>query len=130
MTLRDVIAADVAAIFMNTDDFAETVTVTPAGGQATFTTDLVIGDSEAQITNTDGMVHEQAQIQAQGAEADVRAKMLISTGRNRILAHGDQIAAGTRAFNVHACRTDGVGGLLIQLIEDDVMANGQVRGGS
>lgn len=47
MTLKADMAADVAALFLNTDDFAESVTFTPNGAASGFTCSVVPGDVDA-----------------------------------------------------------------------------------
>jgi len=70
MTLKTQIAADVAAVFLQTDDFAETVTYTPVGGAGASMTVLFFPDPMSMIDLPDG--NKQATLAAvYVAETDV-----------------------------------------------------------
>ena len=54
MTLREQIQSDVAAVFLNTDEFAESVSYTPLGGAATPIDGIFSGDEHSAEDVSDG----------------------------------------------------------------------------
>jgi hypothetical protein len=117
MSLKDQMAADLDTVFLNTDELASVVTVTPVTGGAPFTCRMAIGDAAPAPADSDALQRHETLLPAVASLAEIRPK-LIAMGLARLLGPGDRIDADDgRQFAVSTCRTDGLGALLLQLSE-------------
>lgn len=100
MTFKDDMAADLAAVMINTSDFAEAVTYTPngtaVGVPTTFALDAVPGDIEPAFLATTSGEAEQRLAQFVAVRTAVRAGILTIEGTVRDPRRGDRltVAAG------------------------------------
>lgn len=88
MTLKDQMAADLANIFFNPADFAETVAYTPAGGQAkSIAAVITYGDpEESGLSGMDAL--------------NTEAMLEIMADATNGIAVGEQVAIGAETWRV------------------------------
>jgi len=100
MTLKDIIAADEAAVFLNKEDFAEDVTVSPKGTtNKTFTAVAFFTDNPITLQTADGGLVVGTEVKALLLTSVIHAGMLAQITVSRDLDRGDTltVASGQNA---------------------------------
>lgn len=131
MSLKDLMAADLARITADTDTFAEAGTYTPQGGTGSFALSVCPGDQAATAAMGDGGISQREQVTATAVKAVFDAGMTSAglTGQGPLRGDTLVIATGPMAatWRIDAWWTDSGGGLSFTMTRSDrstVSANG------
>lgn len=127
MTLQTIMAADIASLFLATDDFAQTGTFSVPGVSGSFAVSVLMGDGTG-LLNTGAGLSDRMTVQAVLSRATVQAGTLALLGAARDPQIGDLIiiASGNLAgtWIIQRCTPDEGGALVCESIRSDYLAPG------
>lgn len=111
---KDAARADLAAVFLNTSEFAESATFLPDGKEGGFELDVVMGDVDQEFIEAETGVAQDRQAQALVSRAVVLA------GAHRMPRKGDRLcfpadAAYAGEWTVMQAEDDNLGGVLMRV---------------
>jgi len=98
MTLKDQMADDADAIFLNTDEFADDATFTPKGEAAGFACKVVMGDPQPGYVQIDGGQEDRRAAVAMLSRATVRDGIFAMCGNDRDPIKGDTLTVDSGAY--------------------------------
>lgn len=119
MTLAELVAADVDDVFLNSDEFGETVSYTPSGGSVRSIV-VVIGRRQNGLKDDRGHLVDTGVI-------TVYAKKSATTGINAP-AKGDKIVRGGVTFNYVAVIEEDVGSYRLEYHSPQIVSTGHRQG--
>jgi hypothetical protein len=103
VTLKTQMAADLTALFLNTDEFADAATYTPNGtaisATTTFSLNLVPGDVDPSFLPTVSGQQEQRAAQFVAVLSLVQAGILVVEGTSRDPRRGDSFVIASGAYD-------------------------------
>lgn len=131
MNLKQQMAADISAVFLNLGEFAENCTYYPNGGATGFAAIVALGDIADQVVMADNGELERRRMMALGLLAALVSGIGTITANPRnprrgdwilFVAPADQSILGT--WTIESANPDNGGGVNIQLVKENRQAAG------
>lgn len=127
MSLKDQMADDLT-VFLNTDEFADTVTFYPKGDLVGFSCKVTFADPIPSLATMDIGLEDRRPVNALASQAVLRAGILASTSTARDPAYGDKLVAASGGYAgtwiVRTAQPDDGGGIDLALVWAPILRAG------